>query len=429
MADVDVAIIGGGPAGTAAALTLRKRSDIRVAVLEKGAYDIPKVGESLSPGVRGLLQYLDVWDRFEREQRLSLLGSEAAWGSDELGAMDFIFTLHGAGWVLDRLRFEAMLAEEATNRGVRLLCRSPVSDIDYDGNVWRLRFGNTGLTARYLIDAAGRTSPFSLSFGAIRQRNDNLTAITARMPLASCHFHMTRVEACSYGWWYAAPLPSGEAILCLFSDAETIHALRLSTPEIWSEKLRQTKHISALADFIGVPEELDAQAAFSGLLVDGTENLPVTAAGDAVASRDPLSSSGIPNAIGTGVQAARVAADWLYGKGELRRAYVQSVAQDHHNYLKTHWKTYQVEQRWPEEPFWCFRSTRVMRGPETPVVAKADSRRSIFVPGKVASWILDAARIPARQADLVADARAAFPFLPDERLLLAVEDLTEAGSG
>ena len=105
-ADLDVAIIGGGPAGTAAALTLAKRGDMAVTVFERGAYDRPKVGESLSPGVRGLLQYLNLWERFEAEQTLSLFGTEAAWGSDTLGSMDFILTLHGAGWALDRRRFE-----------------------------------------------------------------------------------------------------------------------------------------------------------------------------------------------------------------------------------------------------------------------------------------------------------------------------------
>ena len=95
--DVDVAVIGGGPAGTAAAITLRKRDDINVCVIETGDYHHPKVGESLSPGARALLQYLGLWEQFETENHLSMLGSEAAWGSETLGSMDFILTLHGAG--------------------------------------------------------------------------------------------------------------------------------------------------------------------------------------------------------------------------------------------------------------------------------------------------------------------------------------------
>lgn len=60
----DVVIIGGGPAGISAALTLLKRTDISVLVVEAGHYDRPKSGESLSPGVRNLLDYLAVWDDF-----------------------------------------------------------------------------------------------------------------------------------------------------------------------------------------------------------------------------------------------------------------------------------------------------------------------------------------------------------------------------
>lgn len=421
---VDVAIIGGGPAGTAAGLTLAKRTDISVAVVEQGNYRQPKVGESLSPGVRGLLQYLDLWERFEQEQTLSLFGTEAAWGSDTLGSMDFILTLHGAGWALDRQRFEQMMADAVTRRGVALHTETKVTACTHDGTLWHLGLGKGKLTARYVIDAAGRTSRFSLKNGALRQRNDTLTAISARLPRAPDAQLMTRVEAFENGWWYAAPLPRGQAIVCLFSDADRIHALRLSDPEQWAGQLAKTTYIHPLIDRRTAPRHFETLPAFSSLLTGNDKTLPMVSAGDAVAARDPLSSSGIPNAIGSGIQAARVAADWLFGEGQLKHAYLHGVAQDHAAYLKTHWRTYRTEMRWPDAPFWRFRAAQVKRGPNTPICTAPDTNGSIFVPNHVARWIANTARQAAPQVDLVRQAKHAFPDIPDERLLLAIEDLT-----
>lgn len=120
----DVVILGGGPAGTAAGLTLRKRDDIAVAIVEATGYQTPRIGESLSPGVRALLDYLDVWRAFRRQQPLEAFGSRAAWGSPEPGALDYLFTIHGTGWSLDRLRFDRMLADTFVERGGSLFTQT-----------------------------------------------------------------------------------------------------------------------------------------------------------------------------------------------------------------------------------------------------------------------------------------------------------------
>lgn len=421
----DVAILGGGPAGTAAAITLRKRADINVALFERGQYDTPKVGESLSAGTRGLLQYLGVWDRFQHEQTLSLYGSQAAWGSSTLGSMDFIFTLHGAGWALNRQKFESMLADQAARAGTHLHCGTKVQSCHFDGTIWQISTDKGPATARYVIDAAGRVSGFSTAQGAIRQRHDDLIAIVARLPRAGSDLQMTRVESFQHGWWYMAPLPSGEAIICLFTDAKLSHSLGLADPAIWRDTIASTVHHKGLIGLGGTLPSLTVQPAFSARLQGSNPNLPIIAAGDAIAARDPLSSSGIPSALGSGVQAARVAADYLFGSGQLRQGYLQSIALDNDAYLRTHWKTYQIEKRWPNAPFWRFRATQVQRGPKVMVRSKPTARGTIFAPSSVSDWILGTAQTPVLQVDLVTSARQMFPNQPDERLLLAIEDLTE----
>ena len=67
MKSFDVIIIGGGPAGAATGLTILKKPGISVGILEQSNYSKPRVGEVLSPGLRMMLEYFDVWNSFKSE--------------------------------------------------------------------------------------------------------------------------------------------------------------------------------------------------------------------------------------------------------------------------------------------------------------------------------------------------------------------------
>src|SRR5688572_11234517 len=105
----DVAIIGGGPAGTSSAIALA-RTGRSVAVLERSGYEEARIGETLPPEARVPLVRLGVWDRFLEQGHARSPGTASAWGREELEENDFIFNPFGNGWHLDRRRFDAMLA-------------------------------------------------------------------------------------------------------------------------------------------------------------------------------------------------------------------------------------------------------------------------------------------------------------------------------
>ena len=125
--EYDVAILGGGPAGCATALALRQQGISRILVVESGFYQNIRVGESIPPDTRVLLEKLGIWSDFLKEEHEPCLGSCSSWGHDRLGYNDFLFNPHGNGWHLDRRRFDALLARKAEETGVTLslFCHFP----------------------------------------------------------------------------------------------------------------------------------------------------------------------------------------------------------------------------------------------------------------------------------------------------------------
>src|SRR5258708_38707376 len=74
----DVVVAGGGPAGAVAALDLSRRG-FRVALIEKSAYENPRVGETRPPEIRRPLTELGGWEGFLSAIRLEVYGICSRW--------------------------------------------------------------------------------------------------------------------------------------------------------------------------------------------------------------------------------------------------------------------------------------------------------------------------------------------------------------
>src|SRR4051812_38175072 len=117
---MDVGIVGGGVAGCAAAIALA-RAGCSVVVFERTDYATARIGETLPPRARVLLEQLGVWTAFAADGHLPASGLLAAWGSGDLHETQFLFNPYGSGWHLDRRRFESRFAQWAEEAGVRVL--------------------------------------------------------------------------------------------------------------------------------------------------------------------------------------------------------------------------------------------------------------------------------------------------------------------
>src|SRR5262245_43905623 len=78
----DVIVVGGGPAGAAAAITARN-AGLRVTLIERDAEPRLRPGEALHPGIEPLLARLGVLDAVLAADFLRHEGYWVTWGAEE----------------------------------------------------------------------------------------------------------------------------------------------------------------------------------------------------------------------------------------------------------------------------------------------------------------------------------------------------------
>jgi flavin-dependent dehydrogenase len=384
----NVAILGGGPAGAAVALSLQKHTpSLAVAIIESSDYGQQRIGETLPPTVQPLLAQLGVWESFLAEDHLPAYGTWSAWGTDELESNEFIYGKFGRGWHLDRRRFDAMLAREAATRGVELLTNScPANfslpeacakDAPRQTEVcrtfseqshkrrWRLTIRNNDnerfpIEADFVVDATGKRASFATRQGARKILFDQLLGAFVFLKCdATTADSCTLVEAAEDGWWYSALLPGSGIVAAWMSDADIVGKHRLKDASRWFEQMQRTvhtKHRLLPAEPLNKPE---LHAAYSHRL-DRMAGDRWLAVGDAAMAFDPLSSQGIFKALRSGILASYAICDFFKGDLSGLEKYQSIAAREFDGYLKTRAEFYGQEQRWPDSPFWQRRHEQVV---------------------------------------------------------------------
>jgi flavin-dependent dehydrogenase len=349
----DVAVVGGGPAGGAAGLSLRSHAPgLSVVQIEASAYDAPRIGETLPPQSRHVLEHLGVWEAFCRQGHAQVCGTAAAWGSPVPQENDFLFTRHGNGWHLDRTAFDSMLAGEAERRGVRRL-EARVIDAEREAGGWRLILSNGfPLNARFLVDATGSAATFARRLGARFAAADRLTGFVRFFEDRDGNDPRSLVEAFEDGWWYTAGLPSGLRIAACMTDADLGRGLGLNDPESWARRLDAAEQVRARLQGARPRGDIVVRAAQSRRL-DPAAGEGWLAVGDAASVFDPLSSSGITKALRSGIFASYAIGDVLV-KGEAQglERYRRYVHDEFEGYTRVRARYYTEERRWQESDFW-----------------------------------------------------------------------------
>lgn len=360
---VDVAVIGGGPAGAACALALRTHTSRSVALIEATTYEGVRVGENVSSAILPLLEYLDVKERFLADGAYSECAAvQASWGHDVPLQQHAFRHWSGAGYLLDRRMFDALLAETLHARGGKLYlaCRSEdIRPAENDAG-WILSVRHTSgqrfaLHARFLVDASGRKASIARHLGASSTSYDTLIGVSHFFALRADHPHAhdLLIESTPDGWWYSAPLPDHRLVMSFMTDAPVWQTGEGQNMEKWWAFLQRAPYSSArLQKQPTTTEEVGIRPAHSQVL-NQAAGKGWLATGDAAASFDPLSSLGIGFAIHAACHAALAITDYLTA-GSLSglQAYTRNIQEQFARYLPTWQAYYARETRWNEAPFW-----------------------------------------------------------------------------
>jgi 2-polyprenyl-6-methoxyphenol hydroxylase-like FAD-dependent oxidoreductase len=286
---IDVLVVGGGPAGSATARRLAMLG-CSALLVERSTFPRPHVGESLSPGVWVHFENLDIARQIERAGFRLSFDTLLRWDGETRRVRAGRPSL-----IVDRARFDALMLDAAREAGVEIAQPVSAEQVDAIDGGWRVRLshGRT-IDARFLVDASGRAS---FSRRVRRFTAERLIAWHARWRVAHSPAE-TLVERCGDRWLWGTTLPDGTFSAMAFGhdSAPMTETLRGSTLFGWLATLDPL----AVIDPIEPPRAADATPYVCEPPIDERS----AAAGEAAFAIDPISSSGVQAALGSGIVAA-----------------------------------------------------------------------------------------------------------------------------
>jgi len=201
----DVAIIGGGPAGSTTASMLKKYNpDLRVIVLEREVFPRDHIGESLLPPISPILDEIGAWDKIEAADFPIKIGATYRWGrTPELWNFDFIppkkfvneprpAKFEGqriaTAFQVDRSIYDKVLLDHSAEMGCEVRQGTKVVKVEREGDSvtgLKLENGET-IHARHYVDASGNS-------GILRRTMD-----------IACEYPTTLQNIAIYDYWQNA---------------------------------------------------------------------------------------------------------------------------------------------------------------------------------------------------------------------------------
>jgi len=299
--DPDVLVVGGGPAGCAAA-TWAVRRGLRAELLHRPEQDAYRPGETLHPGIEPLLRRLGAEEALLAPGFPRTAGHFVSWGERDS------FEAYGAdgsgpwrGFQACRQTLERGLREAAQRAGVVVTeTAARVAPLaGPDGRVAGARVEGVGdTTARAVVDAAGSRHWLARGLGLeVRRWSPRLIARFGVVSGALPGRDEPSLRARADGWTWIAPVAD-----------DAVAWVRLALRDGDASATAVPEELSGLT-----PRGRTGGADVTWRLVPQTAGPGYAVAGDAAFVLDPLSSHGVLHAVMSGMMAAEMLAKHLLG--------------------------------------------------------------------------------------------------------------------
>lgn len=331
--ELDALVVGGGPAGAAAATILARRGR-RVLLVERDRFPRFHVGESLIPETNRYLKAMGVHEKIAAAGFPVKRGAILVAPSGEHERYAFFGDAQGVAcrttFEVPRDRFDQILLDHAAEAGVQVLqdCRAREVEIGAGGVVLRVedREGAREVRGRYLVDASGRDGFLAKRLG-LREVDPALRMVGVHSwfegvaPLPPERAGDLRLVAIDgQGWAWLIPLGDGVTSVGVVVPKERWGALPAAAPEARLDLLLAAA--PALGGFLSrarrVSEvRVDGDYSYSTRAYAGSRWL---VAGDAGSFLDPVFSTGVLLALASGTQAAEAVDGALASGVDTRRA-------------------------------------------------------------------------------------------------------------
>jgi flavin-dependent dehydrogenase len=325
---VEVAVLGGGPAGTAAALGLRKLG-YPVALLGSRARKASI--EGLAPRAHALLAALGL-------ESAAMCASAPGTRTGEWGGATVAV---GAESVVDRSRFDGALQADAVGHGV-VLHQEPVVAVESRQQRWRVRTRTGEVECRVVIDARGRRS------GRTLRRGPSLIAVSQRLGLVPAQGAQTLIKPLPQEWCWFATDGGGTGVLQLTASSAGF----TSRSELSRRVLECLPQIPGCerAIVVGAPEARAATARLGA----ASERPGYVRCGDACVASDPLSGHGIYEALRSARLAVAAAHTYIeHGTWDVVARFLNETAVDRWNSTVGLARSfYQQQAAYTPTPFW-----------------------------------------------------------------------------